>query len=121
MGSLLDREVLVGGDGRYDPRRDSHDALSSPGHDIQYELTDGGRDFLAEVGVELPTGKRQLVRYCVDWTEQRHHLSGALGRAVLDRTLSAGWVKRVPRGRAVRVTEKGQTALADAFGIEWQH
>ena len=119
MGSLLDREVLVGGDGRYDPRRDSHDALSSPGHDIQYELTDGGRDFLAEVGVEL--GKRQLVRYCVDWTEQRHHLSGALGRAVLDRMLSAGWVKRVPRGRAVRVTEKGQTALADAFGIEWQH
>jgi DNA-binding transcriptional ArsR family regulator len=30
MGNLLDREALVGGDGRYDPRRDSHDALSSP-------------------------------------------------------------------------------------------
>jgi DNA-binding transcriptional ArsR family regulator len=119
MSCLLDREVLVGGDGRYDPRRDSHDALSSAGHDITYELTEGGRDFLDDIGVEVPTGKRQLVRYCVDWTEQRHHLSGALGRALLDRTLSAGWVKRSPRGRAVTVTEKGRSALADAFDIDW--
>jgi ribosomal protein S19E (S16A) len=59
------------------------------------------------------------VRYCVDWTEQRHHLSGGLGRAVLDRFLSAGWVNRVPRGRALMVTGDGRSALADAFGIEW--
>ena len=119
MGSLLDREVLVGGDGRYDPRRDSHDALSSAGHDIAYELTDRGRDFLTDAGVEIPSTRRPMVRYCVDWTEQRHHLSGALGRAVLDRTLSAGWVKRSSRGRAVTVTDKGRNALADAFGIDW--
>ena len=119
MGNLLHREVLVGGDGRYDPSRDGHDALSSPGHEIHYELTEGGRDFLDGIGVELPTGKRPLVRYCVDWTEQRHHLSGALGRAVLDRALSAGWVKRSPRGRAIIVTDKGHTALADAFRIDW--
>ena len=119
MGTLLDREVLVGGDGRFDPRRDGRDAPSSPGHEIHYELTDGGRDFLAEVGIELPAGRRPLVRYCVDWTEQRHHLSGALGRAVLDRALSAGWVKRVPRGRAVTVTDDGRTALADLFDIDW--
>ena len=119
MGCLLDREVLVGGDGRYDPRRDSHDALSSVGHDIHYELTAPGRDFLHGIGVELPTGKRPPVRYCVDWTEQRHHLSGVLGRAVLDRTLTAGWVKRSQRGRAVTVTGKGKSALADVFGIDW--
>ncbi len=119
MSCLLDREALVGGDGRYDPRRDSHDALSSSGHDIRYELTDTGRDLLTGIGVEIPTGKRPLVRYCVDWTEQRHHLSGGLGRAVLDRFVSAGWVKRAPRGRALTVTEDGRTALADAFGIDW--
>jgi hypothetical protein len=119
MGCLIDREALIGGDGRYDPRRDSHDALSSAGHDINYELTDGGREFLVGIGVELPANRRPLVRYCVDWTEQRHHLSGALGRAVLDRTLSAGWVKRVPRGRAVTVTARGKSALADTFGIDW--
>ncbi len=119
MGSLIDRDVLRGGDGRFDPRRDSHDMLSSPGHDLPYELSDTGREFLTGIGVEIPIGKRPLVRYCVDWTEQRHHLSGALGRAVLDRFLSADWVKRVPRGRAMRVTDVGRTALAEAFGIEW--
>jgi DNA-binding transcriptional ArsR family regulator len=119
MGNLLDRQALVGGDGRYDPRRDGHDALSKPGRDVQYELTDTGRDFLTGIGVEMPTGKRPLVRYCVDWTEQRHHLSGGLGRAVLDCFLSAGWVKRMPRGRALTVTDDGRTALADAFDIDW--
>jgi DNA-binding transcriptional ArsR family regulator len=119
MGSLLHRRALIGGDGRYDPNRDGGDALSSPGREVSYELTDEGREFLTAVGVEMPTSRRPLVRYCVDWTEQRHHLSGALGRAVFDRFLNAGWVKRVPRGRALTVTEDGRTALADMFGIEW--
>src|SRR3984957_20986914 len=55
MRSLLDREALVGGDGHYAPRRDSHDALSSPGHDLRYQLTDTGREFLIGIGVEIPT------------------------------------------------------------------
>ncbi|MGO4443032.1 hypothetical protein AB4Z42_06710 [Mycobacterium sp. 2YAF39] len=53
------------------------------------------------------------------WTEHRHHLSGALGRALFDRFLSAGWIKRMPRGRALAVTDDGRTALADAFAIDW--
>jgi DNA-binding transcriptional ArsR family regulator len=119
MGSLLDRRVLVGGDGRYDPARDGHDSLSSPGHDVHYELTDDGRDFLTGVGVEMPSSRRPLVRYCIDWTEQRHHLSGGLGRAVFDRFLSAGWVKRASRGRALTVTDQGRGALAEHFSIDW--
>ena len=119
MGSLLDRGVLTGGDGRYDPARDTHDGLSKPGHDVRYELTGAGREFLEAIGVELPSGRRPLVKYCVDWTEQRHHLSGALGRAILDQFLAAGWVKRVPRGRALTVTRDGRTALSDWWGIDW--
>jgi hypothetical protein len=38
---------------------------------------------------------------------------------VLDRFVSAGWVKRSSRGRAVTVTDRGRTALADCFGIDW--
>jgi DNA-binding transcriptional ArsR family regulator len=119
MASLLKQRVLTGGDGRYEPARDTRDALSSPGHDARYELTDRGRMFLTGQGIEIPSGKRPLIRYCVDWTEQRHHLSGALGRAVLDRFLEAGWVKRMPRGRALKVTQEGRTALADWFGVDW--
>jgi hypothetical protein len=38
---------------------------------------------------------------------------------VPDRFLTAGWVKRLPRGRAVRVTDAGRAALAEVFGIDW--
>ncbi len=119
MGSLLERGVLTGGDGRYDPARDTSDVLSNPGRDLRYELSDNGRAYLSELGVEIPFGRRPLVRYCVDWSEQRHHLGGALGRALLDRFLGARWIHRVPRGRAVTVTAEGRTALTDWFGVDW--
>lgn len=119
MAALLERGALIGGDGRYEPQRDVHDALSSPGHDIRYELTETGRDFLAELGVALPTGGRPLIRYCVDWTEQRHHLGGGVGRAVLDRFMSTGWLSRAARGRAVLVTPAGRAVLAESFAIDW--
>ncbi|MCW2591511.1 MAG: arabinose efflux permease family protein [Mycobacterium sp.] len=119
MGSLLERDVLVGGDGRYDPRLHRHDSPSNPGHDVDYELTSSGRSFLKDVGIELPSGPRPVMRYCIDWTEQRHHLAGGLGAAVLDRFVSAHWIKRSPRGRAVTVTDRGRAALANCFGIDW--
>ncbi|CDO10562.1 transcriptional regulator [Mycolicibacterium cosmeticum] len=119
MGSLLERDMLTGGDGHYRPHRDHRDGLSRPGHDIDYQLSRDGRVFLADIGVEIPTGARTFIGYCVDWTEQRHHLSGALGRALLDRFVAAAWIKRVHTGRAVLVTDRGRAALAEHFGIDW--
>jgi hypothetical protein len=119
MASLLDRGALTGGDGRYVPARDTGDALSSPGDHVRYELTDQGCEYLAAIDVEIPSSRRPLVRYCVDWSEQRHHLGGALGRALLDRFSSARWISRAPRGRSVTVTAEGRTALADWFGVDW--
>ncbi|OBC03204.1 transcriptional regulator [Mycobacterium sp. 852013-50091_SCH5140682] len=117
MKSLIDQDVLTGGDGQF--HDGDADRLSSPGRDVPYELTAAGADRLRHIGVELPTGSRPLVRYCIDWTEQRHHLAGGLGRAVLDRFLSAGWLRRAPQHRALKVTETGRAALAREFGIDW--
>jgi DNA-binding transcriptional ArsR family regulator len=119
MAALLERGVLIGGDGRYDPSRDAHDSPSNPGHDVRYELTGAGQEFLTELGVVLPTSGRPLIRYCVDWTEQRHHLAGGLGRGLLDRFISADWLARSPRNRAVTVTAAGQAVLAESFAIDW--
>jgi hypothetical protein len=110
MGCLLDREALVGGDG--------HDALSSPGHDVHYQLTETGRDFLTGVGVEMPTGKG--LSCATAWMDGAAASSVRRARARrAGSLLSAGWVKQVPRGRALTVTDGGRSALADAFGIEW--
>jgi hypothetical protein len=58
------------------------------------------------------------VRYCIDWSEQRHHLAGALGAAIADRTFELGWARRARAGRAVHLTDEGYAGLRETFGVE---
>jgi DNA-binding transcriptional ArsR family regulator len=75
----------------------------------------------AAIGIDvdgLGRGRRPLTRSCIDWTERRPHLAGALGAAVLAAFLDGGWVVRRPRGRAVAVTPRGRAGLQDALGLD---
>jgi DNA-binding transcriptional ArsR family regulator len=119
MGALIEDDVLEGGDGIHHPESVPTDRLSAPGHDVDYRLTDHGATLLAEFGVgleNLRAKRRPLIRYCLDWTEQRHHLAGSLGAAVTRRLFDLGWLRRTPINRAVRLTDAGQAGLADTFG-----
>jgi DNA-binding transcriptional ArsR family regulator len=83
-------------------------------------LTPAGVDWLAGVGVPvapLRAGRRPLVRDCLDWTERRPHLAGAVGAALCRRFLDLGWTAR-GAGRAVRLTPTGRPALAAALGLD---
>ena len=51
-------------------------------------------------------------------TEQRHHLSGAVGRALAARLFSRGWLVRADRSRAVHVTEAGRRGLGRWLGVD---
>ncbi len=67
----------------------------------------------AALGVDLAAPlprRRQPALSCLDWTERRPHLGGALGAAVLDSLLARGWVQRGD-GRALRVTAAGRSHL----------
>ena len=61
------------------------------------------------------------LRYCVDWSEQRHHLSGATGRALAARLLELKWIRRADSGRAVFVTDLGRREFPSAFGVTRAH
>jgi len=119
MGQLLREGYLAGSDGTYHPHREATDRVSAYGRDVDYTLTPAGQRFLDELGVRVPDGHRRLIRYCVDWSEQRHHLGGRLGRAVLDHFLAESWIRRREVGRGVRVTPSGRAALAEAFHLDW--
>ncbi|MET8233816.1 winged helix-turn-helix domain-containing protein [Micromonospora sp. NPDC005298] len=82
-------------------------------------LTPAGWAWAAALGVPvevLRTGRRPVVRDCLDWTERRPHLAGALGAALCRRFTELGWTSR-GTGRAVRVTSSGLTALADTLAV----
>ena len=86
------------------------------------EVTPAGRAFLEGLGVDVAAHKgtrRALCRPCLDWSERRSHIAGALGAALLERTLELGWIRRAPDGRAVTVTPHGRLALGERFGIRW--
>ncbi|MFC0505852.1 ArsR/SmtB family transcription factor [Micromonospora costi] len=82
-------------------------------------LTPAGLDWCADLGLPvapLRASRRPLLRDCLDWTERRPHLSGALGAALCARLLDLGWLAR-GTGRAVRLTPAGVPALAAALGL----
>jgi hypothetical protein len=92
-----------------------------PVADRDYDLTARGTQLLGGLGVEvagLGRQRRAFARRCLDWTEQRPHLSGALGAALLVRLLELGWLVagRVPRGLVL--TDAGRHGLLRAFGCD---
>lgn len=67
---------------------------------------------LEPFGVALPQGSRRpLVRPCVDWTERCYHVAGALPAALTTAMFERGWLTRVGRGRAVRLSDSGRAEL----------
>ena len=79
-------------------------------------LTARGRALLADLGVDgdqVARSRRMLARDCLDWTERRPHLAGALPAALLNRFLELGWLTRRRDDRGLTVTALGRDQLAD--------
>lgn len=86
-----------------------------------FHVTVSGASFLKKLGVDVDKAKRQrraFARKCLDWTERRPHLAGALGAALAARCLQENWVRRVPEGRHLLLTPMGRTAVARLFAVK---
>jgi DNA-binding transcriptional ArsR family regulator len=96
-----------------------------PTRDRQYLVSNEGRLWFKEVGIDVAEIQSNrgssLARQCLDWTERRHHLAGALGTALLHRFFETRWIARLDKTRAVRVTTKGQEQLRKLLGIDFRH
>lgn len=80
-------------------------------------LTPEGRLHFAALGValdRLESGRRPLCRSCLDWSERRAHLGGALGAVLLDLMQARGWLVR-EEGRVLRFTSSGARSFEAAF------
>ncbi len=85
-----------------------------------YHVTRAGDRFFTALGIdvaEAQTRRRHFALQCVDWSEHRAHLAGALGAAIRGRLLDAGWIQRMQASRALRITPAGHAALVEHFAL----
>lgn len=99
------------------------DCLCERGH---IELThDGGEvsvsglQFFCDFGVDLTStkSKRVFCKPCLDWSERRFHLAGAVGAGLARRLMELKWIERVRDTRALTITRAGEKGLRETFGF----
>jgi DNA-binding transcriptional ArsR family regulator len=82
------------------------------------ELTAAGQRLFQKLDIDtdaLSRQKRAVCRACLDWSERRHHLAGALGAALLSRLVDLGWAKRARDSRVVLLSANGLRSLHNMF------
>ncbi|HEV8392332.1 MAG TPA: winged helix-turn-helix domain-containing protein [Dongiaceae bacterium] len=87
-----------------------------------FALTRRGAGWFAELGIDVEAARalrRKFAATCLDWTERRDHLGGALGAALAERLVDLGWIARKRNSRAVTVTEAGRRRLAEEFRLDF--
>lgn len=85
------------------------------------EVTEKGVKALGQFGIDVVAeGRRKRIfcRPCLDWSERRPHVAGAIGSAIAGRCFELGWISRIRDSRAVHITDDGARGLAETFGIE---
>jgi DNA-binding transcriptional ArsR family regulator len=91
-----------------------------PDDDEAAEITTSGIRFFTQLGIELPprrSTRRHFCRLCLDWTERRPHIAGAIGAALTKRYFDLGWMERTKESHAVVVTSLGQRGFLKTLGV----
>ena len=83
-----------------------------------YRGRSGNAGFVRPRSHRSPPVTRLFAGECIDWTQRRGHLNGALGAAITARLFELGWIARGARRRSVLVTAAGAPGLADTFGLD---
>jgi DNA-binding transcriptional ArsR family regulator len=84
------------------------------------EVTPSGLEFLSKLGVDLTAARakrRVFCRPCLDWTERRPHIGGAVGAALARRCLDLKWVERMRDPRALVITPVGRRGFQEFFDL----
>ena len=88
--------------------------------DSGYRVTPKGTAALEKIGVNFEgaaASRRRFAFACLDWTERRSHLGGALGAEVLRAALANRWVIPDADSRALAITNAGRREMCARFGL----
>lgn len=85
-----------------------------------YSVTEIGWTFLASIGIDrriLESSRRLFARRCIDWSERKPHIGGALGAAMAARFMELDWIRRSPDSRVVYATHSGRKSFEEHYGL----
>jgi DNA-binding transcriptional ArsR family regulator len=102
---LVDRRILIPSGAQYALSASGEREFAALGIDVAAVTTAAGRT------------RRPLARACLDWSERRHHLAGALGAALATHLIDSEWMARTPAGRALTITPHGRRCFRQILGI----
>lgn len=86
-----------------------------------FAVTDNGEKFFRNFQIDfegVKNKRRSFSHKCLDWSERRHHLAGALGHALLEKFLELNWVQRLPETRAIKITSEGKRGFKEVFSLD---
>lgn len=86
-----------------------------------FSLTQKGTAFFHSLAIETEAQQQEnriFAKACLDFSERKHHLGGALGAALLDKLLENGWLQRKADSRVLFLTKKGMEELQNKFEID---
>jgi len=95
-------------------------STGSTGSDNAYDLTPVGTKAFEALGIDLEatrTLRRRFACACLDWSERRPHVGGALGAAILKLALKRRWVRQDLDSRALAITSLGRREMQARFGL----
>jgi DNA-binding transcriptional ArsR family regulator len=95
--------------------------LYAPSHDGAYELTSSGTRALEALGIDVDGARglrRRFAFACLDWSERRPHIGGALGAALLSLALRKRWVTADLDSRALSLTRTGRRDFEARLGVD---
>jgi DNA-binding transcriptional ArsR family regulator len=100
------------------------DAMTARGYlvlgDEAGEVTPTGMEFMSQLGVDLAAARakrRVFCRPCLDWTERRSHIGGAVGAAFAQRCFDLKWIERIGDTRAVKITSLGRRGFMETLDL----
>jgi DNA-binding transcriptional ArsR family regulator len=96
--------------------------IGSQKDDNAYDLTALGARAFTDLGIDMKEARllrRRFACPCLDWSERRPHLGGALGAALLKAVQKRKWVIQDLDSRALAVTTLGRREIHTRFGLKF--
>ena len=87
----------------------------------EYKVTEFGKKWFLDIGINtdlLKIQKRSFAHQCLDWSERKHHIAGALGASLLEKMIEKNWIRKKQNSREVMLTSYGREELKNRLDLE---